>query len=269
MFDRFGQLRDTYCVMYPVLFEIGQFKFYSFGTFIALGTILAGIFLYQAARVKRLKTTHLFDAVLYTLLFSLIGARITYYAIYSNQFQTIWQAFYFWQGGLVALGGIVAGFLTYVYFLRRTNDPIWQMLDISAFALLIAWAVGKFGCFLSSCSIGRPTDSFLAINGTFPIDLFSVIWAILIGGTLYLVWRKNRLSDGVIFFLALEALFLGELLIKTLRLDFNENIARLEAMIYLALIIGIYVLFWRMHGPRFTKKGAATAFKNLVFRRRR
>lgn len=254
--------------MLPVLFEIGQFKFYSFGTFIALGTILGGLLVVRATKSRKLKTHHLFDTILYTLLFSLIGARLAYYFIYSNQFQTFWQVLYFWQGGLVALGGIVVGFLTYLYFINREKDSTWQALDIAALGLLTAWSVGKFGCFLSSCSIGRPTESFLAVNGAFPIDIFSSIWALLIGAVLFRIWLGKKLSDGVVFFLALEGLFLGELLIKTLRADFGISSGRVEALIYLTLIVAVYIIFWRMHGPRIERKNFGIVIKNFIYRRR-
>ncbi len=255
--------------MLPILFEIGRFKFYSFGTFIALGTIIGGILIFRATKYRKLKTHHLFDTILYTLLFSLIGARLTYYFIYSNQFQNFWQVLYFWQGGLVALGGIVVGFLTYLYFIRKEKDSVWQSLDIAALGLLAAWAVGKFGCFLSTCSIGRPTDSFLAVNGVFPIDIFSAVWAIIVGVLLFRTWLTRRLSNGVVFFLALEGLFLGELLIKTLRADFAGSNGRVEALVYLALIVLVYILFWKMHGPRIERNNVGLVIKNFIFRRRR
>ena len=252
--------------MRPILFEIGQFKFYSFGSFIALGAVVAGLFIVWAAKLRRLHTHHLFDTVLYTLLFGLLGGRLTYYFLYQNQFKNIWQVFYFWQGGLVALGGLVAGFLAYLYYIRQEKDPMWQMLDIGILGLLLGWTFGKFGCHLSTCTLGRTADNLFSINGAYPVDLFSLIWAGIIFIIMTLLWLKNKLSDGVVFFLGLEALFLGELLIKTLRADFGDGLARTEALVMLGLIIGIYLVFWRLHGPRFEKNRFGTMVRNLVFR---
>jgi phosphatidylglycerol:prolipoprotein diacylglycerol transferase len=254
--------------MLPVLFELGKFKFYSFGTFIALGTVIGGILLFWLAKKRRLKTHHLFDTVLYTLLLSLAGARLAYYFIYAKEFQSFWQVLYFWQGGLIALGGIIVGFLVYLYFIRKEKDPIWQMLDIGALSFLVAWAIGKFGCFLSGCATGRLTESPLAINGAFPVDLFSIIWALAIFVLLWRSWLKNKLSDGVIFFLAMEGFFLGELLIKTLKIDFAEDIVRIEAVSHLVIIVAIYLIFWRLHGPKIEKNQIGQTIKNFVFRNR-
>lgn len=254
--------------MLPILFEVGQLKFYSFGSFIALGTIVAGFFIYRAARGRNLKTHHLFDTVLYSLLFALIGARVSYYFVYQNQFQNFGQLFFFWQGGLVALGGLLAGFLTFLYHARKVRDPIWQLLDIGALALILAWSIGKFGCFLSSCSIGRDAENFLSVNGSYPVDLFISVWSLLLFAVMLVIWLRNKLSDGVVFFLAMEGLFLGQLLINTLKADFGEGIVRVEAIINLALIVALYLLFWKLHGPKVEKRRFGVAVKNFVFRKR-
>lgn len=254
--------------MQPVLLEVGRFKLYSFGSFIALGALLGGILMYHLAAMRKIKTKFLFDVILYSLVAALLGARIGYYFTYKDQFQSFWQMFYFWQGGLLALAGLVVGFLVFIYQLKKLKLPQWQMLDIAGLGFLLGWGIGKFGCHLSSCSAGKPSTAFFSINGALPVDLFSTIFAIIACGVLVYVWTKNKLSDGVVFFLAMEGFFLGELLIKTLKTDFGEGIVRVEALIYLGLIVAIYILFYRLHGPKIEKNRVGLFFKNLVFRKR-
>lgn len=253
--------------MYPVLLSVGKFELYSFGSFIALGALAAGYFLYRASRYQKLPTSNLFDVVLYTLLFGLIGARLGYYLLYQEQFQSFWQILYFWQGGLLAISGLISGFIAYLYYSRRQTTSIWKLLDIGALALLLGWGVGKFGCHLSGCTTGRSVTNFLAVNGSYPIDLFSSIWAIVSVAILAIIWRKQKLSEGATFFLSLEALFLGELLIKTLRADFGENVAKTEAFTYLSLIVGLYVVFWRLHGPKIAKVSVLRSVSSLIGRK--
>lgn len=258
----------TLDLMHPVLLEIGKFKLYSFGSFIAIGTIAAGLVMYRLAKMSRLSTHHLFDTILYTLLMALLGARLTYYFVYQNQFQSFWQVIYFWQGGLIALGGLIIGFLVYFQTIRRLKEPIWPWLDIGALGLLVGWAVGKIGCHLSGCSVGRSTGSFLGIDGAYPVDFFGLFWLLLLFSVLLYAWTKNRLSDGVIFFLALEGFFLGELLLKTLRLDFGDGLGRVEAVINLTLIGAIYFLFWGQHGPQIEKNRLGSYLRRLILRRK-
>lgn len=253
--------------MYPILLSIGKFKLYSFGSFIALGAIAAGLFLYRNARIRRLPTAPLFDLVLYTLLAGLVGARIGYYFLYQEQFQSFWQIFYFWQGGLIALTGLLAGYCVYVFTIKKEQLPTWPMLDIGLLALLVGWGIGKIGCHLSACTIGR-TGQFLTINGTYPVDLYSSIWALLLAVVLSVMWLQQKLREGIIFFLALEGFFLGEFLIKMLKADFGEGTARLEAVIYLILIVITYAFFWRLHGPNLGAHKIGASVRNFVSRRR-
>ena len=250
--------------MQPVLLQVGQFRLYSFGTFIALGALIGGLTLFRLLKYRKLRTSHLFDAVLYSLLFGLIGARLTYYFTFQEQFKNFWQIFYFWQGGLLALGGILVGFVAFLYYSKKARQPVWEVLDATGLSFLIGWAVGKVGCHLSTCTIGRNTESWIAVNGTFPVDLISSIWALIIFGILLYIYLKDRFSSGIIFFLSAEVFLLGELLIKTLKVDFGEGIVRAEAMIYLALIIITYLLFWRFHGPQIEKSAIRQFFSNLL-----
>ena len=255
--------------MQPVLFEVGQFKLYSFGTFIALGAFIGGVVLFRLLKRRQMRTTHLFDSVLYTLIIALIGARLTYYFAYQEQFKSFWQVFYFWQGGLLALGGILIGFAAFLRFNKKARQPTWEVLDALGLSFLVGWAIGKVGCELSGCTIGRTSESWIAINGTLPIDLISSVWALIVFVVLLYIYLKDRLNGGVVFFLSAEAFFLGELLIKTLKADFGEGIVRAEAMIYLALIAITYLLFWRLHGPKIEKNALQRFWSSIKIKLRR
>src|SRR5690242_8665284 len=99
--------------MYPVLLEIGRFKFYSFGSFIALGILAGSILLRTLAAKQKLKKISLFDAILAGVIWGLIGARLGYYILYSDQFPNFFQAIFVWQGNLLALTGLAVGFFAF------------------------------------------------------------------------------------------------------------------------------------------------------------
>jgi prolipoprotein diacylglyceryltransferase len=251
--------------MYPVLLSLGKFKLYSFGTFIALGAITAGLVLYSLSRRRKVRTQAHFDLVLYSLLAGLVGARIGYYALYSEQFQNVWQIIYFWQGGLVALPGLIVGFAVFWRTLRLHALPVWTMLDAGMLSLLVGWGIGKFGCHLSACTIGRAAD-FLTINGMYPVDLLSVLWSLAVAAVLAVIWTTQRLGEGVIFFIGAEALLLGEFLLKTLKADFGQGLSQLETVTYLVLMVLIYVAFWRLHGPQLGAGKLSGKLRSLIGR---
>jgi len=217
---------------------------------IAIAALLAGLFAYWALKRHALTRKYLFDTVLYTLFFGLLGARIVFYLIYSDQFQSILQIFFIWQGGLVALGGILIGFLVFLHFLKKHPQRLWLVADIFALAFLLAWSVGKQGCVLSSCTAGKITESWLGINGTFPVDLLSSLWALFLFLLLGFVWLRQAMRDGAIFLLALEGYFLGELLIRSLKEDFSTGLGRAEAIIQLIIVVVIYIAYWRLYNPK-------------------
>lgn len=235
--------------MRPILLEIGRLKIYSFGTFIALGAAVGALVTARVGRILGLKNPQTYENVLYSLLGGLIFARIGYFLVYREEFQSFWQILAIWQGGLVAISGLVGGFLIYCYRLRGQNQPLAISLDAASIGLLFGLSIGKFGCHLSACVIGRVYLGPLAINNGYPVDLLSSIWALGLALAILSLVRR-RLQSGVLFFLAIEGLFLGELLIKTLRADFGSDYLKLETTIYLLIIAGVYLVFWRLHGPK-------------------
>jgi len=239
--------------MNPILFELGGFRLYSFGSFIALGAVVGTIVVFKLSQIRRLPTKNLFDLVLISLLAGLIGARIGYYLLYLEQFQSFWQLFYFWQGGLLASSGIVSGLAAFIWLTRRYQLPLAPMLDIGVLSFLLGWAVGKIGCHLSFCSIGRFSSSLIAFQSTVPVDLLSVVSAGILFVVLLWLWQREVLKDGLIFLLAVEGFVISEALIKTQKVDFGEGLSGIEAAAYLVTAVITYLIFWRKLNFRWKK----------------
>lgn len=235
--------------MRPILLEIGLLKIYSFGTFIALGAIVGTLVTARLALRFGLKDKKIYENVLYSLVSALIFARIGYFLVYREEFQSFWQILALWQGGLVAITGLIGGFLIYYNRLRQQNQPLARSLDAAGIGLLFGLTVGRIGCHLATCTLGRVYTGPLAVNNGYPIDLISGIWTLVLAFTLVALIRR-QLQSGVLFFLAIEGLFLGELLIKTLRADFGSDYSKLETVVSLIIIAGVYLVFWRLHGPQ-------------------
>ena len=234
--------------------EIGSFKIYSVGAFLALGAIVAGIFYYYTAKKRGMKTNHIFDTVLYVMLLSLFLGRFGYLIVYHDQFQGIKDILSYWRGGLLALPGMIASFLLIIYILKRHQEPIFRSLDIIGLGFILAWSVGKVGCHLSTCTVGRPWTGFLSLDGVYPVDLLSSFLMVFLFIALYIIYLTSRIREGVIFFLTIEGFFLGEMLLKILRADFGTPLSRYESIAYLSLVTGIYLTFWLIFGPGFKYK---------------
>jgi hypothetical protein len=53
---------------------------------------------------------------------------------------------------------------------------------------------------------------------------------------------------------------------KILKSDYGDGLVRVEAIVHLVLIVAVYLLFWRLHGPRI-EKNRLTNIRNFVFRK--
>lgn len=245
--------------MYPVLFSWGSVKIYTHGLFMALGAILGGTLIFYLSSKKGLKFRFLFDTLVYSLFFGIIGARILYIILYYYQFDNWREMFYFWQGGLVSFGGILFGFLTAGLILKKMQQNVWAWFDIGIIGLLLGWSIGRIGCFLTGDIFGVVSTSKIAVWGQIPVALLESVWVFLLALLLtYFSLKKekiiNRFNDGFLFFSGLLLYFIGRFVIDFFRderifwIFRSSQIGSLVAIVVLLIILYLYYvrpLIWK------------------------
>lgn len=196
----------------------------------------------------------------------LIGARI-YHVItdfpdlYSNG--RWWpNAFYIWNGGLGIPGGVVAGALAALFMAHRYKMNWRAMADVTAPALPIAQAIGRFGNYFNQELFGRPTElpwglqvdanhvpAGYAPDTLFhPTFLYESLWNFSLAGLIVLLSRKFVLKPGRWFAVYILGYGLGRLWVESLRIDKANEILGLRVNTWtssLAIIGGLIWLFWR------------------------
>lgn len=184
----------------PILFQISSFKVYTHGFFLMLSVVFAGIILYLLANKFKYNKEIIFDLIIYTLLFGIIGARITYFVLYRSQFDSTLDLLRIWQGGLVSWGGFILGIIAAVAILRIYKEKLLPWLDILLVSSLFGLSIGRFGSFLSGELAGVSSHSFLSISGFLPITLFESVYNLIIFLTLTAVYLKykNIFSPGIL-----------------------------------------------------------------------
>lgn len=138
------------------LFHIGALNIYSYGVMVALAFI-TGIYL-ASKRAKQLNEDpqNILDLCLFIIIFSIIGARLTFVLTYWQYFQNnLIKIFYLQEGGLVFYGGMIFAVVTAVIFLKIKKLNIFKYLDILAPSLAFGHALGRIGCFLNGCCYGK------------------------------------------------------------------------------------------------------------------
>jgi phosphatidylglycerol:prolipoprotein diacylglycerol transferase len=120
--------------------------------------------------------------------------------------------FKIWEGGLVFFGGLIAGMIVGIWYVRRHKMPVLLMCDVFAPAIAIGHAIGRVGCFLAGCCYGRVVDhpawysiifptnprSFAPTGiALYPTQLMEVVGELVIFSIL-IVQRRFKRFDGQI-----------------------------------------------------------------------
>lgn len=142
--------------MLPVLLELGPVKIHTYGFLLALGVAFGLWFVYVQAKKQGLDANRLMDFSFYTIIVSLIGAKLvllignfSYYVKYPGELFSLARSGGVFQGGL-AMGVIFA-----IIYMRRHHIPLWKSSDLIAPALALGHAFGRIGCFAAGCCYGR------------------------------------------------------------------------------------------------------------------
>jgi len=212
--------------MHPVLFHIFSFPIHSYGFMLAL-SFLIGIWLasYRAKKAGLDKNV-IADVGFYVILAAIVGSRLYYVLLHSEEFQgNITAIFNPFQGGTVGIGGLVmyGGFIGailagFIYFKAR-KLPFHPYADAIAPAVGIGIALTRIGCFLNGCCYGAglPEHTSYAVNfplsspagmyqyhihaaGLYPSQLFESIGGLVIVATVLWVGRY-RIFTGFQFYL--------------------------------------------------------------------
>lgn len=241
--------------MHPVFFEVGSFKVYSYGFSIALGCILAFIYMWRTSKMSFDQANTLF---LLLIVAGIVGGK--FFMVFESP-----RDYFSHPGRLISSSGFVFyGSLlfcipTMLWFFKKNKLPVLGMLDIMAIVTCIVHGFGRIGCFMAGCCYGTPTDSFLGVIFTDPVcpaplhtslhptQLYeaSFIFCLTIG---LLILRKRKTFDGQVFLVYLIAYACGRSVIELFRGDIDrgfvlKDILSISQFISI-LIIGTAVYFY-------------------------
>ncbi len=158
--------------MYPVLWSFGALKIYAFGTFIVLAFLVASFYARRrASRLLGVDRERVFNVCFALLFLGIAGARLLYGLTHYEQVTREPLAlFKIWEGGLILMGGILAGLLWLAWYLPRHADlKGWALMDVLSLAACLGVFVGRWASFLSGEDYGREAPD-LAWAVTFPLE---------------------------------------------------------------------------------------------------
>ncbi|MBM3285650.1 MAG: prolipoprotein diacylglyceryl transferase [Candidatus Aminicenantes bacterium] len=153
--------------MFPVLLRIGPVTIHAYGLMMAVGVAFGLWFLYRQSRNQGLDAARIVDAGFYTILISLVGAKLvlflgnlSYYTRYPGELLSLARS------GGVFQGGLVFGVVFALWYFRKRRIPTWKVADIAAPSLALGHGFGRIGCFLAGCCYGRVCETAAGVRFT-------------------------------------------------------------------------------------------------------
>jgi len=268
--------------MYPILFKFRGIEFTSFGLMLGLAFLAAGWVASLEFERKGYKRDVAWSLLMGALVGGIVGAKL-YYAflnwplLVEHPLRTLFS-----RAGLVWYGGLLGGSLGVTYMLKREKLPFWEVADVAALSVPVAYGIGRIGCFLVGDDYGRPTDSWIGIafpNGAppstagnlrnsfgvdvpesipdwevlrvYPTQLFEIVLSLAIFA---LLWRLRRHDHraGWLFFLYLLLAGMERFFVEMFRVKDDRFFGgvTLAQIISVTLIIGGTVGVWAFNRRR-------------------
>ena len=144
--------------MHPILFRFGPITLYSYGLLLAMGFFAAVGLAEKRARQRGLDPGTIQNLCLVCLVAGILGARITYVLLFWESFRSDpLEILKLHHGGLVFYGGLVAGTIAGIWYMRRAKLLVLETVDLVIPSLVVGHAIGRIGCFMNGCCRGKPT----------------------------------------------------------------------------------------------------------------
>ena len=138
----------------PVAFHIGGKEIYWYALIILTGFILGALFVLKTCRKRGVNPDNVYDIAMFGLIAGIIGARL-YYVLFSlDEFDSFWDVFKIWNGGLAIYGGIIGAFISTAIYCKIKNLNVLNVFDVCCPGLLIGQLIGRWGSAWTQ-SLGR------------------------------------------------------------------------------------------------------------------
>ena len=209
--------------MFPVICKIGPITFYAYGLLLAIAVVASSILAGMRSRVEDVNPEIIFNLCSLSFIFGVIGARIFY--IVENlhyYFKNPLEIIMLQHGGLSWYGGLAAGIIFAVLYIKKRRLALYKILDLISPFLALGQAIGRIGCLLNGCCFGSVYISglYFGVHNLIitPIQIISSGILILIFLLLRFFQNKPH-REGQIFFLYLLLYSLKRFFVEFWRAD--------------------------------------------------
>ncbi len=227
--------------MHPVICKIGPFTVFSYGLALAVAFVTASLLAALQARRRGISFDSILNLCFAVFIFGIIGGRVFHIlGSFGDYVDNPLEIFMLQHGGLSWFGGLFAGTLGGLYYIRKTGLPLYETLDlISPFAAL-GHAIGRIGCFLNGCCYGKVSEHFGLYSESqgamvIPTQIYSSIILVVLFVFLRFI-QDRRHTPGQVFALYLIFDSVQRFIIEFWRGDHSPFFAGLTAFQIFSII---------------------------------
>ncbi len=228
--------------MHPILFQIGNFKIYSYGVMVAIG-FLAAVYLTSREAAKRgIAPECILDVYLAAMVSGVIGARLLHVILEMGYYsERPLDVIMVNHGGLAFQGGLVFGIFAAWVIIKKRGLPLMKTADMMMPYVAMGQSIGRIGCLLNGCCYGRPPHPTQIYLSVFFLTMFIVLKKI----------DENKRTDGVVFIWYLLLFSAGSFFIDFFRGDlaivfFSLRVSQLISLaIFAVSFAAMGVLKWK------------------------
>ncbi len=273
-----------------VAFSIGGVNIYWYGICIALGMLLAIVFVLKKSRSFGVNDDRLIDVIMLSTIVAVVGARAFYVMFAPFEYESIIDMISIRDGGLAIYGAVIMGFGSAVLFTKLRKIPFFPTVDLVAMGFLIGQGIGRWGNFFNQEAFGTNTTSvfgmisesttaYLAatqdvlaqsgvvIDPSLPVHptfLYESLWCLL-GFVLLAAYSKKRKFNGEIFLLYFIWYGIERAVVEGLRTDSLEAIGGIRVSQAIAVFTALIAfLLWAYFRKKFKDTPLMVSYDFMV-----
>lgn len=184
--------------MFPILFSIGPFTFYTFSIFLVLAFFAGAYIFWRKGREEHYPEDDLFDAFLKALFWGFLWSRVGFVLLHFDQFgmQPLSWLNVIDLPGYSTIFGLLAGMWSLYKSAHAQKWDEYEVLDFGALSLTLVMAILWLGSFFSGAEFGSPTTLPWGVqfpnvfDKRHPLQLYGFVAFVL--SFIYLFWAESR-----------------------------------------------------------------------------
>lgn len=240
--------------------SVGIFNIRWYGVLIAVGFLLAMLYAFYRAKDFGIISDKIVDVAIWGTIGGIVGARAYFVIFYENSFDSFWDIFKIWEGGIAIYGGLIGGLGLGILGCYLNKVKILPMVDLAVMGFLIGQGIGRWGNFTNGEAYGvemtnvmpwgmqiTEMQNGLVVGQTgivHPCFLYESLWCIL-GFVLLHFYSKHRRFDGEILLMYLAWYGFERFFVEGLRTDSlywgNFRVSQVLAAICVVVALAVWI----------------------------